>query len=135
MARADQFPAFAGHLSPRFQTPAKATGLLAILAIGMLWTGSFKSILIYASLGMALFSILTIGAVYVLRVRQPSLHRPFRTPGYPFVPAVYMLISLVLSIAVFIKQTEIAAWSLASIVAGVPFYYIWRFFRFKSSPG
>jgi APA family basic amino acid/polyamine antiporter len=135
MARADQFPAFAGRLSPRFRTPATATGLLAILAIGMLWTGSFKSIIIYASLGMALFSILTIGAVYVLRVRQPNLHRPFRTPGYPFVPSVYMIISLVLSIAVFIKQPAIAAWSVASIVAGVPFYYAWRFFRFRRSRG
>jgi len=129
MARAGQFPALAGRLSPRFRTPAIATALLAALSIGMLWTGSFKSIVIYASLGMALFSILTIAAVYVLRIRQPSLPRPFRTPGYPLVPAVYILVSVVLSVAVFMKQIEIAAWSLASIVAGVPFYYVWRAVR------
>jgi APA family basic amino acid/polyamine antiporter len=134
MAKAGQFPLIAGQLSKRFQTPAIATGVLAALSLALLWSGSFKAVMTYASLGMALFSILTIASVYVLRVRRPDLQRPFRTPGYPLVPAVYIVISAALSVAVIVKQTEIAAWSMATIVAGVPFYYIWRSMRRGPKP-
>jgi hypothetical protein len=46
-------------------------------------------ILLYSGVGLAIFSMLTVSAVYVLRRRRLDLPRPFRTPGYPIVPAVY----------------------------------------------
>jgi APA family basic amino acid/polyamine antiporter len=137
MARVGQFPAIAGRLSSRYRTPAIATWLLAGLSLVLLWTGSFKSIVIYASVGMALFSMFTIGAVYVLRWRRPDLPRPFRTPGYPIVPAVYLVASALLIIAVFRKDREsalTAAWSVVSILAGVPAYYLWHLFKRPPAP-
>ncbi len=90
MAQAGHFPAIAGRLSARSRTPAVATALQVAWALVLLWTGSFESIVIYASVGLALFSMLTVSSIYVLRRTRPDLPRPFRTPGYPLVPAVFL---------------------------------------------
>ena len=66
----------------------------------LLWTASFERILIYSGVGLAIFSMLTVSAVYVLRRRRPDLPRPFRTPGYPLVPAVYLVGTGLLTAAV-----------------------------------
>ena len=92
MARAGHFPAIAGRLSARSRTPAVATALQVAWALVLLWTGSFESIVIYAGVGLALFSMLAVSSVYVLRRTRPDLPRPFRTPGYPIVPAFFLTV-------------------------------------------
>jgi APA family basic amino acid/polyamine antiporter len=126
MAQAGQFPAIAGRLTVRHQTPAIATVLQIAWALVLLWSGSFESIILYASVGLALFSMLTISSVYVLRWRHPDWPRPFRTPGYPVTPAVFLLATGCLTAAVFYQRPTESLWSLASILVGVPFFYFWR---------
>jgi APA family basic amino acid/polyamine antiporter len=72
--------------------------------------------------------MLTVSAVFVLRIRRPDLPRPFRTPGYPVVPGVYLLGTGILTAAVIHERTAPAAYSILSILAGVPFYYGWSYF-------
>jgi len=92
----------------------------------LLWTGSFESIVLYASVGLAIFSMLTISAVYVLRWRHPDWPRPFRTPGYPFVPAVFLAATSALTVAAFLHRPWESGLSLASILLGVPFFFLWK---------
>ena len=73
-------------------------------ALVLLWTGSFERLLIYCSVGLTLFSMLTVSAVYVLRWRRPDLPRPFRTPGYPIVPAIYLVATGLVIAAVFSER-------------------------------
>ena len=93
MARAGQFPSIAARLTPRAGTPAVATALQTCVALILLWTGSFENLIIYAGVGLSLFSMLAVSSIYVLRSRRPLLHRPFRTPGYPVTPAVFLLVT------------------------------------------
>ena len=72
MARAGQFPEVAGRLSAR-GAPAIATALQVAWSLVLLWTASFERILLYSGVGLAIFSMLTVSAVYVLRRRQPDL--------------------------------------------------------------
>ena len=156
MARVGQFPAVAGRLSSKTGAPVVATFLQISWAIFILWMGSFEDIMKYSSLGLALFSILTIGAVFVLRFRRPELPRPFRVPGYPITPALYLIVTGAL-IGVTIMNdwndshvsrqslaTLARSWkmpkdlivgpsfvSLASIAAGVPFYYLGKLVAFR----
>ena len=44
----------------------------------------------YVIFGANLFYMLAIASVFVLRVRQPDLPRPYRTWGYPFTPLLYV---------------------------------------------
>ena len=79
----------------------------------------------YSSVGLAIFSMLTVSSVYVLRWKQPELIRPFRTPGYPFVPAFFLLVNGLLVAAIFNERPWISLASLGSILLGVPVYFVW----------
>ena len=127
MARAGQFPAAAGRLSTKTGAPVVAVFLQISWAIFILWMGSFEDIMKYSSLGLALFSILTIGAVFVLRVRRPEMPRPFRAPGYPITPALYLIVTGSLIGVTIFNDPKVSLVSLASIAAGVPFYYLGKF--------
>jgi APA family basic amino acid/polyamine antiporter len=126
MAQAGQLPKVAARLTRRAGTPTIATILQVCVALVLLWTGTSQSIIIYASVGLSIFSMLAMSSIYVLRWRRPDLPRPFRTPGYPLTPAVYLVTTAVLTVAVFLKQPRISSYALLSIGAGIPFYYVWR---------
>ena len=69
--------------------------------------------------------MLAMSSIYVLRWRRPDLPRPFRTPGYPVTPAVYLFLTALLTAATFTIAAGLVL-RLLSILAGVPFYYVWQ---------
>ncbi len=133
MAVAGQFPAVAGKLTARAGTPGVATVLQTACALVLVWVGSPDKLLKYAGVGLAIFSMLAVAAVYLLRWTQPGLHRPFRTPGYPVTPAVYLVVTGALTVASFVSEPRVSSYALLSILAGVPLYYLWRAWR-KAAP-
>ena len=70
--------------------------------------------------------MLTVGAVIIMRRRAPGIERPYRTWGYPFVPAVYMTLAmlLVLDLAYLAPATSGTGYLL--VLSGIPFYLAWR---------
>jgi basic amino acid/polyamine antiporter, APA family len=133
MARAGQFPRFFGRVSPRTGTPLLATMLQAGWAVVLLWSGSFGQIVLYAGVGLSLASLLSVGAVYVLRVRQPDLPRPFLVPGYPWVPAIYLVATAALIVAVFAEEPRISLYSILTIFSGLPVYALMKRGKPRSS--
>jgi APA family basic amino acid/polyamine antiporter len=129
MAVSGQFPEFAGRLTARAGTPGIATALQVACALVFLWTGTFERIVVYASVGLAIFSMLSISSIYVLRWSRPDLPRPFRTPGYPLTPAVYLVLMGILSVASFCVKPWESLFALLSILAGIPIYYAWQSLR------
>jgi len=129
MARAGHFPAIASRLSARTGAPVIATLLQVVWALLLLWLGTFEKILIYASVGLALFSMLSVSTVIVLRHTRPELHRPFRVPAYPLAPAIFLIGTALLTIAAFIERPWPSGYSLLTILAGVPAYYLIRWQR------
>jgi APA family basic amino acid/polyamine antiporter len=126
MAEAGQFPAIAARLTRGAETPAIATALQVAVALVLLWTNSFDSIIVYASVGLSLFSMLALSSIYVLRWKRPDLPRPFRTPGYPVTPALYLVVTALLTGAAFYEKTRVSSYALLSILAGVPLYFAWQ---------
>ena len=124
MARAGHFPAVAARLSPRSGAPAVATAMQVAWALTLLWLGTFEKILIYASVGLALFSMLSVSTVMVLRHTRPDLARPFRTPGYPIVPAIFLIGTALLTAAAFLERPLPSLYSLLTILAGIPVYFL-----------
>jgi APA family basic amino acid/polyamine antiporter len=53
---------------------------------------------------------------------MPGLARPYRTWGYPFIPAIFVI----LSVMVLINQWWDSVWVLALVGSGVPAYFLWR---------
>jgi APA family basic amino acid/polyamine antiporter len=123
MARAGQFPAVAARLTSRSGTPAAATAFQVAMTLILLWSGTFEIIIVFASVGMLIFSMLSISSIYVLRHKRPDLPRPFRTPGYPLTPAVYLVLTLFLTAAAFYQRPAVSAAALLCILAGIPVYH------------
>jgi APA family basic amino acid/polyamine antiporter len=92
----------------------------------LLWVGSVESIILYAGVGLSIFSMLAMSSIFVLRRRRPDLPRPFRTPGYPVTPALYLALTGTMTVAAFCQRPAVSSYALLSILAGVPFYYLWR---------
>ena len=101
-----------------------ATALQAGWALVLLWTGSFDTIVLYAGVGLSLASMLSVGRG--LRPPGPAARppRPFLVPGYPWVPAIYLVANAALTVAVFIEEPRIAACSVLSILTGLPVFAV-----------
>ena len=125
MARDGLFPRLAAYTSGRAGVPTHAMLLQSACAIIILFVTDFQSLYQYAAVGLSLFALLFVGAVYVLRRRQPELDRPFRVPGYPVVPAVFMVVTVFMTICAFTQWLLPSLLSLVSILLGIPVYYLW----------
>ncbi|MDI6450898.1 APC family permease [Anaerobaca lacustris] len=129
MARDGLFPSIAGRTSPRGGVPTYAMVLQSVCAVVILFVMDFQDLYQYAAVGLSLFALLFIGAVYVLRWRRPEMERPFRVPGYPVVPAIFMAVTLFMAVFAFQQWRTPSLLSVGSILLGIPVYYIWTFIR------
>jgi len=130
MAKDGLFPAVAGRISSKGGIPVYAMIAQSACAIIILFAmKNFRDLYQYASVGLSVFAMLFIAAVYVLRWRRPEMERPFRVPGYPVVPAIFMIVILFMTVFAFKQWRTPSIYSLGSIIAGVPVYYIWSLAR------
>jgi APA family basic amino acid/polyamine antiporter len=134
MAVAGQFPSVAGRLTARAETPAVATAMQTACTLVLVWVSSLASLVVYAGVGLAIFSMLAVSAVFVLRWKQPDLPRPFRVPGYPVTPLLFLVVTGLLTWASFRRTPVESTYALLSILAGVPLYYLWQWRRGAGSP-
>jgi APA family basic amino acid/polyamine antiporter len=86
----------------------------------------YSNLLDYVVSADLLFYILTIAAVFRLRWLQPEAERPYRTWGYPFVPAVYILSAAVILAELFAYRPATTFPGLVIICIGVPIYFAFR---------
>ena len=125
MAKDGLFPSIAGRLSSKGQIPVYAMSAQSLCAIIILFLTDFQNLYQYAAVGLSIFALLFIAAVYVLRLKRPEMERPFRVPGYPIVPAIFIVTILFMTVFAFIQWKIPSLYSLCSIIIGIPVYYIW----------
>jgi APA family basic amino acid/polyamine antiporter len=115
-----------GRVSPRYRTPSVAIWLATALGCADVLAHDFALLANRFVLGAWPFFMLTVAAVFVLRRTRPDLHRPYRTWGYPLIPAVFLLASLAVlgySLATYPRETML---DFVIILSGIPVYYLWR---------
>jgi APA family basic amino acid/polyamine antiporter len=125
MARDGLFPAFAGRVGAKGHVPVYAMVAQSVCAVVILFATEFETLYQYAAVGLSIFALLFIGAVYVLRWRYPDMKRPFRVPGYPIVPGLFMAVILFMTVFAFKQWPKPSICSLITICLGVPVYYVW----------
>ena len=111
---------------PRTRTPAAAIVLVGIFSALFALTGSYVLILSYVAFVIHFFICLAVVAVFILRVREPDLDRPYRVWGYPLTPAAFLLVSIFYLGNLVITQPTNVAVGVAIVLSGLPFYYYWR---------
>jgi APA family basic amino acid/polyamine antiporter len=67
-----------------------------------------------------------VAAVIVMRHKAPEAQRPYRTWGYPFVPALYILIALLLVLDLAYLSPQTAGIGYLIVFTGLPVYLVWR---------
>ncbi|HEV2275508.1 MAG TPA: hypothetical protein VGR96_15155, partial [Acidobacteriaceae bacterium] len=92
----------------------------------LLLVGRFQQLFELAIFAEWLFYMLTASTIFVYRRRQPDAHRPFRTWGYPVVPALFLLASAALLYSSFVSNLKSSMIGAAIILAGLPIYLALR---------
>jgi basic amino acid/polyamine antiporter, APA family len=114
------------HVHPKYRTPDMAIVLCSLLGIAYVSIRGFERLANDFILGIWPFYALAVGAVFILRRRYPDLERPYRTTGYPIVPLVFLIASVLMLANSAIRDTVPTLIDFAIILAGIPVYYIWR---------
>jgi APA family basic amino acid/polyamine antiporter len=129
LAMADDglLPAWLGRLNPR--TQAQGPGLVFFAAtalLPLLVLGSFENLLGYVMFTDALSLAALASCLFVLRRRNEGGAGAWRMPGYPWLPAAFLLVLLGIAGQVLARQTRLAIMGLLIVAAGVPVYALMR---------
>jgi amino acid transporter len=162
MARDGIFPRSLGRIHPNFGSPSNAILLQGIWAVCLVLIGTalivvpppgtdsavpsairsawsalherplYDLLFTYVVFGENVFYLVAIVSVFVLRVRRPDLPRPYRTWGYPWTPALYIVAATIL-LGNMLRDEATRVPSIAGlgmIASGIPAYLYFRRRRF-----
>lgn len=123
MARDGFFFKFAAKIHPIFHVPSKAILLQGFLSAILVLSGTFDQILTYLGFSLGIFPILAVLGVFKLRSSNQSR---YRMPGYPLVPALYILAGLCMLVLSFFERPWESSLALATVIVGIPAFYIFK---------
>jgi APA family basic amino acid/polyamine antiporter len=126
MARDRLFFARLAQVHPKFGTPAISIVVTAIWSSVLVLSGSFEQLLTYVVFMSWLWFALAALAIFAYRRREPDAPRPFRTPGYPVTPILFVLAAMVIVINTVVAQPVQSLVGLGLALVGVPAYFWWR---------
>jgi APA family basic amino acid/polyamine antiporter len=124
MARDGLFFRRTGSLNGR-RVPAVALVLQGVWSCVLCLTGRYGDLLDYVIFAVLIFYALSVVGIFVLRRRWPDTPRPWRAPGYPVLPALYVLIALAICVDLLIVKPRYTWPGLLIVGLGVPVYYLW----------
>ena len=110
-------------ISNHRNTPSQAILLQAVIAIVMILTSTFESLLIYIGFTLSLASMLTVVGLMKLRITKPDIRRPYKTLWYPYLPMIFIVANLGIIVFSFISRPFISSVGVFTILVGVFFYY------------
>jgi len=115
-----------GRTHPKTKVPLTALLVQAAVAVAELLSKKFDQLVNFVMFAIIAFSTLTVFAVFVLRKARPDAPRPFKVPGYPVVPAVFVVVNAWVLWNVLARGTKEALVGLAIVATGVPAYAVFR---------
>lgn len=113
------------EVHPTFGTPAVAIVAACVWAAVLALSGTFDQLLTYVIFIGWIFYALGAAAVIVLRIRKPDAVRPYRVPGYPVTPALFVLAAIVIVGNQVMTEPRQSAIGLGMVLLGVPAYWWW----------
>ena len=140
MARMNVFPQRLGDVHPRFNTPAASLVVQGVWSVLLLFSGTFDTLtdtLIFVS-----WVFYAVGAygVFVMRKKMPDAPRPYKVPGYPYVPWIFIIFAALY--LVFTVYNDVvgyraavaegrpalinSAFGTALVLIGAPIYFFYR---------
>jgi APA family basic amino acid/polyamine antiporter len=113
-------------IHPKWRTPAFSLIGQGVWAAVLTISGGYDWLYTYVIFGMVLSYTLTVVGLFILRWKRPEIRRPYRCTGYPWLPAIYVLIGVAWILNTIFRRPVEAFWSSAIVLVGVPFYLYWK---------
>jgi basic amino acid/polyamine antiporter, APA family len=132
MARDGLFFKRLGELNPISRVPVAAIWTQAFWACVLALSGTFDQITTSVIFALWIFFALVGASLFVLRAKVPAAPRRYRTPGYPVVPLLFVLVAVWLVISSVMAYPVESAVGLFLIALGLPFYVYFQFMRHRA---
>src|SRR6202140_69272 len=113
-------------IPPKWRTPAFSLIGQGIWAAVLTISGRYDQLYTYVIFGMVLSYTLTVIGMFLLRWKRPEIPRPYRCTGYPWLPAIYVLVGVAWTLNTIITRPTEALWGAGIVLAGVPGYLYWK---------
>jgi basic amino acid/polyamine antiporter, APA family len=113
-------------IHPKWRTPAFSLIGQGVWAAALTLSGRYDQLYTYVIYGMVLSYTLTVIGMFLLRWKRPEIPRPYRCTGYPWLPAIYVLMGTAWTLNTIITRPTQAFWGTAIMLIGVPGYLYWK---------
>ncbi|MCI5222982.1 MAG: amino acid permease [Candidatus Electrothrix sp. AR4] len=123
MAKDGVFFSIFGKLNPLHHTPASSIFLQAGIAVAMVLSASFETLLIYIGFTLSLCAMLTVVGLMRIRRRDGKDPNLYQTPGYPLTPLLFIAGNCWIIFFSIRSQPVAILFALATIAAGMLFYF------------
>jgi basic amino acid/polyamine antiporter, APA family len=123
MAKDRLFFRKAGNLNNN-AVPQWALWAQCVVASLLCLSGEYGNLLDMISFVVVLFYALTIAGIFILRKRRPDAERPYKAFGYPFLPALYIVMAIAFCILLIIYKPAFTWPGLIITLIGIPIYYL-----------
>jgi APA family basic amino acid/polyamine antiporter len=134
MARDGAFFRSMSKVHPRWKTPTVALIAQCVWVIVLIVSGRYEQLYTCFIFMMTVTYALTVGAVFILRRTQPDRPRPYRCAGYPWLPAIYIVVAVTFVISTLLTRPGESMAGLGMACLGIPLYLYWRFARPVPAP-
>jgi len=104
--------------------PAFALWIQCLVACLLCLSGKYGDLLDMVSFVVVIFYVLTIIGIFILRKKMPNTERPYRAFGYPFLPALYIIMGLAFCTLLIIYKPDYTIYGLIFALLGIPLYYL-----------
>ena len=114
------------QVHPRWRTPAFSLIGQGIWAALLTLSGRYDQIYTFVMFGMVLSYTMTVIGLFILRRTRPDVPRPYRCTGYPWIPALYVLITIAWTLNIIVTRPKESLAGMGIILIGVPGYLYWK---------
>lgn len=123
MAKDRCFFRFASELHSVYRVPSKSILLQCLVSAVIVLSGTFEQILTYMGFSLGIFPILAVIGVFKLRRLEKS---PFKMPGFPVVPVIYIAAGVTILFLGFLERPAASSVAILTVAAGIPAYYLFK---------
>ncbi len=123
------------RVHPRYKTPHVSLLVQGAWASILTLTGTYDQLFTYVIFASWLFYALGTFGIFVLRKKRPDAPRPYRTVGYPIVPAVFVIVAVWFVFNTIITDPRDSLIGLGLVLLGVPAYLYWHRTRTRTAAG
>ena len=104
--------------------PVTAMLLQSAIVLVLLLSATFTQVLNTVQFSLTLCSMLAVAGVFVLRIRQPNLPRPYRTWGYPVTPLIFLAISTWMLVFLWREHFWESLFGFGTLLVGLALFFL-----------